>query len=384
MIKRIKSTRIVTELDTLLDGYLYFDTESGLITHVGDGTPAFDSEEDIGELDLAPGLIDIHTHGAAGYDYGEVTSVEQALAALNYQASRGATTVLATLTSASDESLISALEVMQEVYTRSLAGNLGGVHIEGPFFAPEAAGAQNPEYMTAPRPELYEKIVERFGDMILRWDYAPERDKDGTFARYLNSHGIKPSAGHSMASAADIGSAMENGMNLITHLYSCMSTITRRGGFRVLGIIESAYLYDELWAEIICDGCHLPEELLRLIFKTKSHERLVLITDSLKVAGTDAMEGSLSGIDFVIEDGVCKLKDRTAFAGSIATSDTLVRIASTVGGLSVAEAVNLASRNPATLFGMNKGRLKAGYDADLIVFDENINISKVLIRAKQI
>ena len=101
MIKRIKSTRIVTENDSLLDGYLYFDTESGLITHVGDGTPAFDSEEDIGEHYLAPGLIDIHTHGAAGYDYGEVTSVEQALAALNYQASRGATTVLATLTSAS-------------------------------------------------------------------------------------------------------------------------------------------------------------------------------------------------------------------------------------------------------------------------------------------
>ena len=132
---------------------------------------------------------------------------------------------------------------------------------------------------------------------------------------------------------------MKEGCNLVTHLYSCTSTVTRDHGFRHLGIIETAYLLPDMDVEIIADGRHLPPELIRMILRIKGREHVAMVTDCLPAAGLEQKEGIMSGTPYIVEDGVCKLPDRSAFAGSIATMDRLVRVAVQECGCSVSDAV---------------------------------------------
>ena len=149
-------------------------------------------------------------------------------------------------------------------------------------------------------------------------------------------------------------------------------------GFRRLGVIESAYLLDDLYVEIICDGKHLPPELIKLIYKIKGADRIALVTDSLALAGTDLTHGFMQNTEFVIEDGVCKLMDRSAFAGSIATTDRLVRVAVKEAGISLTDAVKMMTETPARIMGLEgKGRIAPQMDADFVVFDENVEIQHV-------
>ena len=194
-----------------------------------------------------------------------------------------------------------------------------------------------------------------------------ERDEGGVFCAYLQKHGILPSAGHTDAIYDDMKLARKNGCRLITHFYSCTSTITRDHGFRRLGVVECGYLWDDMYIEIIADGKHLPPELLQLIFKLKPHDKILLISDALKVAGENALTSSVGTTPCIVEDGVCKLLDRSAFAGSIATADRLLRTVVREAGLPLADAVKMGATNPAALMGLDKGALAATLDADILI-----------------
>ena len=151
-------------------------------------------------------------------------------------------------------------------------------------------------------------------------------------------------------------------------------------GFRRLGVIETTYLHDDMYAEIIADGRHLPPELIRLILKIKGTDRVALCTDSLALAGTNVKEGITLNVPFIIEDGVCKLRDRSAFAGSIATSDRLIRVMTSEVGVDMVTAVKMLTKVPAEILGLNKGILEAGKDADIVVFDDEVNMREVIVR----
>jgi len=329
-------------------------------------------------LYVSPGFVDLHTHGAAGYDFS-AASPEQILDAVRCHLSHGTTTILPTITSASPQVVRNALNSLRAALELPGSYPIAGAHLEGPYFSPAMAGGQDPAFITPPIREDYTAICEEFPGLIRRWSYAPERDADQDFCRYITERGIIPSAGHTEAIYGEMKAAHEAGCNLITHLYSCTSTITRDHGFRRLGVIECAYLWDDMDVEIIADGCHLPPELIRLIVKLKGVDRVSLITDSLKVTGTNETEGVVGSIPFVIEDGVCKLLDRSAFAGSIATADRLVRVCVFDAGISLPDAITMAAANPARILGLNKGRIAPGYDADILLFDEGINIDQILI-----
>ena len=179
--------------------------------------------------------------------------------------------------------------------------------------------------------------------------------------------------------------AMENGCRLITHLFSCTSTISRDKGFRRLGVIETAMLRDDIYAEIIADGKHVPPDLIRLIIKIKGSDNIALVTDSLSPTGSNIQRGVLTdSTEFIIEDGVCKLPDRSAFAGSIATADMMIRVMTKEVGFSLAETVKMLTKIPARIMGLNKGELKSGFDADVVVFDENINIKSCFVGGKKV
>ena len=226
-------------------------------------------------------------------------------------------------------------------------------------------------------------------DKILRWTGAPELDGSARFAQVLTEKGILPCIGHSDADSDVVKEAFKNGFTHVTHLYSCTSMVHRKNAYRYAGIVEAAYLNDDMTVEIIADGIHLPADLLKLIVKIKGKENVALITDSMRAAGMgegESMLGSkIDGLKVVVEDGVAKLPDRTAFAGSVALCDRLIRTMLNLAEVSLEDAVYMATKTPARIMGFEKtGDILPGYDADIIIFDDGINIEKTIIDGKTV
>ena len=378
MITRIKSNKIISG-EKIISGYVYF--ENGKITEISQKELPFDTEYDMTDLYVSPGFIDIHTHGGNGYDF--INSENDVIEGCNFHLKHGTTSICPTISAASIEKMEKALEYVKgTLQSKHLKPNIIGAHLEGPYLSKEQCGAQCPDFITSPQKDDYKRIVEVYKNVIARWTYAPENDENGEFCKFLTDNEIIASAGHTNAELSDMKTAVKNGCSLITHLYSCTSTVTRKQGFRYLGVIESAYLLDDLNVEIIADGKHLPPDLISLILKIKGSDKVALITDSLSVAGTDKKHGFMLDTEYIIEDGVCKLKDRSAFAGSIATADVLIKTLINEVGISLPEAVKMLAEVPARIMKLNKGKLEAGTDADIIVFDEEINIKQAFVMGK--
>ncbi len=298
---RIQSDRILLP-DGVRSGYVY--CEDGTITAVTtDDSLPFDKEYDRTGLYVCAGFIDMHTHGANGFDFSG--SAEEIIRGCNFLLRHGATSVCPTVSAAPfDEMAISVQSIHSAMQDARLRTHILGAHLEGPYLSPAQCGAQNADILTDPIAEDYTALVHQYGGAILRWTFAPERDPDGTFCAFLRQNGILPSAGHTDATYAQMLPALENGCKLITHLYSCTSTVTRERGFRRLGVIETAFLRDDVYVEIIADGKHLPPDLIRMILKIKGTDRVALVTDSLPPAGTNSTHGMMAQSPFVIENGV--------------------------------------------------------------------------------
>ena len=376
-MKRIKSDRIITP-EGVFSGYVYF--ENGKITEVSKEEKQADECFDYTGKYVSAGFVDIHTHGALGCEF--VGTPQDVIKAANYHFEHGTTTIYPTYSAAPiNEVYVDALEALKcAMNSRELKPNVYGAHLEGPYLSCKQVGGQASHFITPPKEEDYIPLFEKYSDVIARMSYAVENDEGLKLLKALKKYGIVGAIGHSNGIYDEIKPAFDEGNRLVTHLYSCTSTITREGGFRRLGIIETAYLLDDMYVEIIADGKHLPPDLIKLILKIKGKDRVCLITDSLAVAGLDVKEGTtLGGVEYVIEDGVCKLRDRSAFAGSIATADRLIRVMTKEVCVSVSDAVYMMTVVPSRIMGVDsfKGKLKKGYDADIAVFDDNINIVKV-------
>lgn len=371
---RIKSDKIIVG-ESLFDGYLY--VENGKIANLSQEAYPCETEYDFTGKYVSAGFIDMHTHGAGGHAFMN-SEVEDVIAGCDYHLAHGTTTIVPTVSAGEFATMKQAVVHIHKAKGKTKA-NILGAHLEGPYLSPKQAGAQCPVFITPPQKADYESLIEEYGESVTRWTYAPENDTNGEFCKYLTSHGVIASAGHTDAKYQDMQVAIENGCNLITHLYSCTSTVTRDHGFRSLGVIESAYLRDELYVEIIADGKHLPPDLIKMIIKIKGTDKVALITDSLEIAGTDITEGVMSGTEFIVEDGVCKLKDRSAFAGSVATADRLIQTLVNECGYSVPTAVKMLTEVPAKILKVNKGVLEKDKDADIVVFDETIKITDVFV-----
>ncbi|MGH2565191.1 MAG: amidohydrolase family protein, partial [Ginsengibacter sp.] len=164
--------------------------------------------------------------------------------------------------------------------------------------------------------------------------------------------------------------------------------VTRRNAFRYAGVIESVYLMDEIDVEIIADGIHLPAPLLKLVCKIKGVDRIALVTDAMRAAGTSAQESLLgskkNGLKVIIENGVAKLPDRSSFAGSVATADRLVRTMVEIAGIPLIEAVRMITLTPARIMNVDqhKGSIAIGKDADIVILDHDINVQTTIIGGK--
>lgn len=369
--------------------------ENGIISEIGFGPFKGEiSDSDI-TIDakgnyVSPGFIDMHTHGAGGHDFMDNT-VEAYLGSAKTHAKFGTTSLVPTTLTSTTEELLTTFSVYEEATNKNTEGaELLGLHLEGPYFAYNQRGAQDPKYLRNPEPEEYEAILEKGGQHIIRWSMAPELEGAFELGDVLKSRKILPSLGHTDALYEEIIEAYKHGFTHVTHLYSCMSTITRRNAYRYAGALEASYMIDDMTVEIIADGIHLPKSLLQYVCKFKSLDNIALCTDSMRAAGMPDGEYILGSLDkgqkVISEDGVAKLLDRSAFAGSIATADRLIRTMIDLAEVSLFDAVKMMTKNPARILGVDdiKGSLEIGKQADIIIFDSNISIQKTIVKGKVI
>lgn len=322
---------------------------------------------------IVPGLVAMHVHGGGGSDFTEATPEAFRTAAKAHLA-HGATTIFPTLSSSSFETLGQAVGVCQELM-KEPGTTIMGLHIEGPYLNPKMAGELFANQTKAIDAAEYQALIEKANGCIKRWDISPELEGGHDFARYMRSKGVMVALTHTEAEYDEIKAAYEAGFTHAAHFYNAMPGFHKRREYKYEGTVESVYLMDGMSVEVIADGRHLPSTILRLVYKLKGVERTCLVSDALAYA---ACNNPQVDPKYVIEDGVCKLADHSSLAGSLATMDKLVQTM-VKAGVPFADAIRMASETPAKLIGVDdrKGTLQKGKDADILIFDRNLNLRAV-------
>ena len=324
-IKQITNGRILTSQGWLRGGSVLIEGTKILdITRtegiIDESTTVIDAKGG----DIVPGAIELHAHGAGGSDFMEGTE-----------------------------------------------------HLEGPYFNKEMAGGQMPQFITNPIPEDYEMLI-RSTKCIKRWDSAPELRGTEEFGLFCSANGVLPSIAHTKAEYTDVSRAFEAGFTHATHFYNAMTGFHKVREYKYAGTVESIYAIPDMTVEVIADGIHVPPTILKIIYDFKGVERTALITDAL--ACTDCKDPKAFDPRVIIEDGVCKLADRSALAGSVATSDRLISVMVKKVGIRMADAVRMSAETPAQIMGENHhvGIIRKGYDANIVIYDNNIDLRFVM------
>ena len=386
MITKISGGRVILP-DRIAQGLDVYVAD-GVITAVTDAARPFDVELDADGQYVSPGFIDIHSHGGGGADFLDGTP-EAFLTAASMHARYGTTTIIPTATSGKLEETLAMEQAYEQALERNVSGaDMPGLHLEGPYFAMSQAGAQDPRHIRNPEPEEYLQILDRCRH-ILRWSVAPELPGALELGRELKRRGILAAIGHSDAEFSEVEKAWEAGYTHVTHLYSSMSTVHRRQAYRHAGVLEAAYMIDDMTVEIIADGKHLPAELLKFVYKFKGPERTALITDSMRGAGMADGPSMLghrtNGLAVIIEDGVAKMPDRSGFAGSVATADRLVRNMVQMAQVPLPQVIQMAAATPARIMNLrDRGAIAPGLRADIVLFDEDIRVSRTFVGGQEV
>jgi len=335
-------------------------------------------EYDAKGMYVVPGGIDIHIHGGGGSEYVETTE-EAFRTALESHVRFGATSILPTLPACPVEKIWKGIALCEKLMAEPGSPVLG-LHLEGPYLNPRKVGAIIPEYVTPPIKEDYEAILDST-KVIRRWDMAPELPGVEDFGKCLQRHSVLGSIAHTEAEYDVVRKAFDLGFTHATHFYNAMSSVHNVREYKHEGTIESVYLIPEMTVEVIADGKHVPPTILRLIWQIKGSDRTALVSDAL-----GASAGAGSGIfdeRVVIHDGVCKLADHSALAGSIATMDRLVKTM-VDAGIPFSEVVRMSSETPARIIGVDdrKGTLEKGKDADIVMYDDSISLRFVMQKGR--
>jgi len=341
--------------------------------------PAEAAVRDLGQGYLGPGLVDVHTHGAGGASFNDGTdsAVRRALAALRRG---GVTTVLPTLATAPIEDLVRGVEAVDQVGRDEGLPRVVGAHLEGPYFSPAQCGAQDPAHLRTPDDGSIERLLD-LGRAIRMMSFAPELPGAVELTRRLVHAGVVAAAGHSNAVPEDLLACQRAGLSHVIHVFSGQSTTYRRGAWRQAGLLEATLTSRGLTVEMIADGKHLPDVLMRLAHRCLG-DRLCLVSDSTPGAGmAEGERYRIGGLEYVVSGGVGMTLDRTAFGGSTTLLGQMIPIAVSALGISIPEAVAMASATPARAAGLDPaiGRLAPGCHADLVFLSDELSLRAVAI-----
>ena len=388
----IKDATLVLTHGYAENGYVI--CEDGIITAVGSGECPKENKENFDRVIsaegnyLAPGFVDIHVHGGVGHEF--IDGTEEAFNdILRAHHKGGTTTILPTFSSAKQETYRKVIPFYNDYKSRedSIEGipHLAGIHMEGPYFSLAQAGAQIPGIIRDPLREEYEEIL-AMTPHVLRWSVACELDSALEMGEALEKRGISVSIGHSDATTEQAEEAISHGYKSVTHLYSSCSIVHRNAPFREGGLVEAAFLRDELDVEIIADGAHLPRELLQLIYKIKGPDKIALVTDCIRYGGKKYEEGEkvydpICDHWLTIERNVAVMPDRSCFAGSLSTTSHLVRTMVKLTPAPLYEAVRMASLVPARMVGMDDriGSIEVGKQGDFVILDSDLQVKTVIL-----
>lgn len=379
MRKQIVNANIILPDGVLAGGVCAFT--DGIIDYVGT-EPQADAVTvcDAKGAWLLPGFVDIHCHGGDGFDFMDANA-EQMRRISRFHLRHGTTTLLATTMTDRMEAIEQALDRFTSLGEDRLT--LYGIHLEGPWLSPAQCGAQDTAKMALPDTDKLLALIKKY-PFIKRVSAAPELPGGMELGNAGKEAGLIMSAAHTDADFDQMTDAAEHGYSLMTHLYSGMTMTTRKNLYRVAGAVEAGLYDDRLTVELIADGKHLPEALLKLVYKCKGPDRICLVTDASRGAGlpegTCTKLGAMSGgMDIVVDDGVAKLADCSSFAGSVATTDRLLR--TMVGaGMDLVAVSQMLSATPTRVMGFaDRGAIETGKRADLVLLNENYQLINVYL-----
>ncbi|MFW6380974.1 MAG: N-acetylglucosamine-6-phosphate deacetylase [Bacillota bacterium] len=369
-MKVIKNINIVLPDQVIPHGSLAFEETiqkiwrypidfSGLDADIIDGEGGY----------LTPGFVNIHIHGAGGRDTMEATP--EALDTISGTLIKnGVTSFLPTTMTMGLEDIFNALDNVRAYLDRNPVGaRVLGVNVEGPFISEEKKGAQAPENIRQPEPDLFDNYL----DLIQIMTVAAEKKGALKLIEKLSERGIVTSLGHSMASYEEVMEARRHGLSHMTHLYNAMTGLHHRRPGAV-----GAALTGDFTCELIADLIHIRPEVLKMTADIKNTDELVLITDAMEAAGLEEGTYSLGGQRVTVKEGSARLDDGT-LAGSILTMDLAVENMLNATGLSLPEVINMATLNPARVLNLEHrlGQIKQGLLADLLLLEEDLQVKQV-------
>lgn len=336
---------------------------------------------DLAGATLAPALVDVHTHGAAGHDAMEATP--EALGAIcAFWAKHGTGSFLATTVTAPLDATLHALEGLAKWMAREPQpgqAQMLGIHLEGPFLSHAKRGAHPSEYLLKPEIGTFDRLCEAAEGRVRLMTLAPELEGATELAAHATARGVCISIGHSNATASETRAAIQAGAASATHTFNAMRPLDHHEP----GILGTVLTDDSLYAELICDGIHNEPEMARLWWRAKGPERGILITDALSAAGMPDGAYQLGGQTVQVTAGRALLPG-DVLAGSVLTLNRAVVNFMRFTGAGLEEALCLATANPAAMVGLKGvGRLAVGGPADLIAVDQEGRLIASFVRGEQ-
>lgn len=393
--KTILRGRLVTDTEVIADGAVVFTDE---IIKSGPATEVLTAEEKAAaqtvEGYLIPGLVDVHCHGGGGESFPNAETTEQAMQAVLSHRVKGTTSLVASAVTAAPEVLKARAAVLTELCE---AGELAGIHFEGPFVSHARCGAQDPTYIIDPNPQLTQELLDICKGYCTTMTVAPEKDLAygaGSVAEVLIEGGALPSWGHTDAGPDHVRAALEysreklaetaprSAQATVTHLFNGMRPIHHRDPGPVPEFLADAARKGAI-LEVIADGVHLDLKIIRSVYETLGREALVFVTDAMAAAGMPDGSYQLGPQGVTVKDGVARLSEGDSIAGGTSRLADQIRLLAGGGLIPLVDTIYMCTAQGAKILGDQRiGHLRAGAHADVVVLSEDLDVKTVYRRGK--
>lgn len=389
MISKIFGKAVI-ENELLADALIVIKDSKILFAGSRQNAPEFEAGDELSHEGLIfPGLVDIHNHGGGGWSFPDTLEPEQAYPAIEEHLKHGTTSLVASLVTADQETLLSRVRALAELTKR---GDLAGIHLEGPFISKERKGAQDPKYIAPAEVSRTKELLEAGAGAIVTMTIAPEQDPNFQVSEVLISHGALPSYGHTDCTGDLMINAVASANKFITkthqplsahptatHLFNGMRPIHHRDAGPAFAAIDSS-ARGQLVSELIADGVHTAADTVKYTFDLIPDGYIMLITDAMAAAGMPDGSYVLGSLSVTVKDGVATLTEGGAIAGGTAHLLDVVRFTHFKAGVDLVRAVNAATATPAKVLGRGEeiGVLKAGAKADILLVDDELKPVKVM------
>ncbi len=323
---------------------------------------------------VAPGLIDTHIHGIGGFGTDDY-SINSILQMSEILPQYGVTSFIPTLYAAKREELLKGIRAIVEAMGQEKGARILGIHLEGPFLSPERLGVQTPDSLSPVDLNLMEELWNASEGHIINMTVAPELKHMRELALYCLSKGIILQAGHTNATYAQMVEGMQVRILHVTHLFNAMSRMHHRDP----GVVGAVFIHPELSCEVIADGIHINPDIIKFLLTCKSLDKIVLVTDSLKPTKQKKKPLIANGEEVYLDKCFYRKSDNVIAGSALTMIDSVRNIVSY--GFTVEQAVHMASTNPARIMRQEHlGLVAPGYDADLVIFNKNLNILYTTIK----